>query len=375
MFSQYAPKEVLEGNPRSRSQDIFSLGCCFIEIFIGYKGKQVGDLWGPIEAREGQRHPYAYHIPEILDWLKANLVEEKCDAQLWNLIRQMVASDREARPTAHDVWTETVVMKSSSQRHFCGACCLPILSDTLPAMPPKPPSSLSYQRNTPKWDDLANADAEFSTYYHTDNDVPYISQRILRIVNQGVLDAVGSNVVDILQCRKTIWPRNETESEKKRASEVAKKEAEILVRLHKPKPHPHIVKLAGTYSQKRSFALLITPTADCDLKTYLSWVEPPRNLHHNAQGSREILRKAFGCLAHTVNHLHNNNIVHGDIESRNILVMESASQYSKICLAEFGMAAAVQLGKEGVLGTYHDPHGDYSSHTIKVRSPFVRCIR
>jgi serine/threonine protein kinase len=365
---QYAPIEVLKsglGFERSRSQDVFSLGCCFIEIFVVYKGKHLSEVDNILKGGTAVVSPYAYHIPEVLGWMKRYLIEERCDIQLWNLIRLMVAKERKERLPAYEVWEEAVIITSDSKEnlHFCGGCCMPMMSTRL-SPPTKRPSSLQYVQHFAGKGMVANKDANLTTVYQPDEDVPYIWKRNLRIVNQAILDAVDMRAVGPWLCRKTIWPKDETEYEQQRAFEAARAEARLLELLHTPEQHRHIVRLAGTYRQGRNSVLLLEPVAELDLKSYLSRVGQPASPPYRGHNIASVLRKAFGCLASAVNHMHTHNIVHGDIWTRNILM--TPTDPSSVCLAEFSYAVTEQVQRM-LLHTYHSPYADSLQHMSTVR--------
>jgi hypothetical protein len=87
--------------------------------------------------------------------------------------------------------------------------------------PTKRPSSLQYVQHFAGKGMVANKDANLTTVYQPDEDVPYIWKRNLRIVNQAILDAVDMRAVGPWLCRKTIWPKDETEYEQQRAFEAS----------------------------------------------------------------------------------------------------------------------------------------------------------
>lgn len=364
--------EAILGTDRSRSQDIFSLGICFAEIFACYKGKAADDIrvcFGENAEKNGT-NAFAYHVPAVLAWIKKNLVAERCDIQLWNLIRHMLATDRKMRPTAKIVWEETVILSSQTEPiHFCGACCMPVIPETIsePKSLPVPhdyvygPSSTDLVSGR-----LANANASFDTVYHRDEKAPYCWQRNLRMTNQAGLDAVDFRENPFL-ARKIIWPKDDTPTEVQKAADAAIAEANILQRLHNRAKHNHIVKLHGTYQQCQNYVLLIDPLADFDLKTYLAFVEQPHageGQLKNTGNVKSILQMSFGCLASALRHIHAENIVHGDLSSTNILVSPQASQ--KIHIAEFGKAAFKE-SQMNILSTYHGADEDEVAYMDNVR--------
>lgn len=349
---------------RSRSQDVFSLGCCFIEIFAGYKGKSPSDVKKCFGDGENVPQQYARHIPEVLKWMRQNLVSERCDVQLWDLVRRMVAHDRDDRPLAAEVWEETVLMSSTLKDdfYFCGACCMPIKSDDLSA-PTERPLPLDYttslEGSASEHSFLAGKKADFATSYPTIERVPYRWKRNLRITNQAALDAVHSKRDEWL-CRKIVFPETTSDYHRNQAMSAAKAEADMLEHLHTPETHRHIVSLAGTYRQGMNNVLLINPVAELDLKTYLTWVEEPSVARGPHVDTESLLRKSFGCLANAVKHVHSKDIIHRYIVPSNILIMPGHAH--SICLAEFGSAAS----ETQMLGTFQAPNKSRSDHLRNV---------
>jgi serine/threonine protein kinase len=264
----------------------------------------------------------------------------------------MVADDRKQRPSAAAVWEETILMRSSRNEsvHFCGACCMPIMSDSIP-VPTSRPLALNYVSRSggpdSKNSSLARDDETFSTQYWRTEEVPYVWGRNLRITNQAALDAVQPRNDNSWFCRKIVFPKNEESLEQRKAWEAARAEAELLKWLNTPVKHHHLVQLAGTYKQGRTSVLLIRPLAHFDLKTYLSWIEEPQVAHDHQTDSQKLLRNSFGCLASAVKHVHSKGIIHDDIQPQNILITIRDSP--SVCLAEFG-AAATKASKP--LATY-----------------------
>lgn len=297
--------------------------------------------------------------------MRQNLVSERCDVQLWDLVRRMVAHNRDDRPLSEEVWAETVLMSSTLKEglHFCGACCMPVKSDDLSA-PAKWPPPLDYttslEGSASENSFLAGKQADFAMSYPTIEKVPYRWSRNLRITNQAALDAVHSKRDEPWLCRKIVFPKTTSDNHRQQAMIAAQAEADMLEYLHTPETHRHIVSLAGTYRQGINNVLLIKPVAELDLKTYLTWVEEPSVAHRPHVDNASLLRKSFGCLANAVKHVHSKDIIHRDIVPSNILIMPGHAH--SICLAEFGMAAS----ETQVLGTFQAANKSRSDHLRSV---------
>ena len=88
--------------------------------------------------------------------------------------------------------------------------------------------------------------------------------------------------------------------------------------------HKHLVRIIGSYTDSSSFAFLMQPVADSNLKSYLDNIDAT---HFPA------LRSFFGCLANAIAYLHSKKIHHMDIKLENFLVKRG-----EIFVADFGSA-------------------------------------
>ncbi|KAL8658968.1 MAG: hypothetical protein Q9202_007348 [Teloschistes flavicans] len=91
--------------------------------------------------------------------------------------------------------------------------------------------------------------------------------------------------------------------------------------------HEHLVKMIGSYTDKRTFAFIMDLVADMNLYTLLERYE---QVHHEWAPS---LRSYFGCLANAVGYLHSQRIRHRDLKPENILIKDF-----KVYIADFGSA-------------------------------------
>ena len=91
----------------------------------------------------------------------------------------------------------------------------------------------------------------------------------------------------------------------------------------------HLIKIIGTYTDKKYLAMLLEPVADENLKEYMN--RGP--LTSSAEQKR--FRTYFGCLAHTIRFLHDPSIetIHKDIKPENILLKDG-----HLILTDFGTA-------------------------------------
>jgi serine/threonine protein kinase len=91
--------------------------------------------------------------------------------------------------------------------------------------------------------------------------------------------------------------------------------------------HEHLIRICGTYSDKKYFALLLLPVAETDLKKYMDGGGP------QIPEERNRFRSFFGCLLSTVSFLHDVQLLHKDIKPENILLKNGEP-----VLTDFGTA-------------------------------------
>ena len=105
-------------------------------------------------------------------------------------------------------------------------------------------------------------------------------------------------------------------------------ENEIKV-LSKVAENDHLIKVAGTYTDRKYLVMLLEPVANENLKEYMN--RGP--LTSSAEQQR--FRTYFGCLAHTIRFLHDSPIetIHKDIKPENILLKDG-----HLILTDFGTA-------------------------------------
>jgi serine/threonine protein kinase len=103
-----------------------------------------------------------------------------------------------------------------------------------------------------------------------------------------------------------------------------KNELDIIKRLHS---HPHIIQVYWSYTCGRELGMLLIPIAsDKDLGAYLSAIEDSKEGPTSDQ--RNILLRAFGCLASGLAYIHSHTIRHKDIKPQNILVHNGQMIYT-----------------------------------------------
>ena len=88
--------------------------------------------------------------------------------------------------------------------------------------------------------------------------------------------------------------------------------------LKKVTPHEHLIKVPATYTDRKYLVMLLQPVADETLKQYM--LRKPLDHSDSSVGERARFRTYFGCLAHTIQILHDSEILHKDIKPDNVLL-------------------------------------------------------
>src|SRR5579862_6634759 len=92
--------------------------------------------------------------------------------------------------------------------------------------------------------------------------------------------------------------------------------------------YKHLVKVVGSYTDKEYIAYLMEPVAQFNLRHYLEGLEG-----HLSEPDRVTLRHFYGCLAGTIQYLHQQRVRHRDLKLENILIHDH-----KLYVADFGAA-------------------------------------
>ncbi|RYO58371.1 hypothetical protein AA0113_g7774 [Alternaria arborescens] len=90
--------------------------------------------------------------------------------------------------------------------------------------------------------------------------------------------------------------------------------------------HHHLVKLLGSYTDRRYIGIIMEPVADMDLQQYLTrdvWTTQ----------DYVVLRGFVGCLCSALVYLHHNKCRHKDLKPSNILI-----KGEQVYIADFGLA-------------------------------------
>lgn len=110
--------------------------------------------------------------------------------------------------------------------------------------------------------------------------------------------------------------------------------------------HSHVVGVKLTYEElrkgqwePRTFGIIMTPIADCTLKTFFDIKDSGSDMHGWDQHSINRTKKWMGCLASGLAYVHTQGVIHKDIKPDNILVTNGHVQF-----ADFGISRTIDIG-------------------------------
>ncbi|KAF2801399.1 kinase-like protein [Mytilinidion resinicola] len=185
-----------------------------------------------------------------------------------------------------------------------------------------------------------------------DPDEKHHIDAILSVEN--VLGTSATALVESVRCRRILLARKTIFNRCMKRTEAIK-EVKHLKRLE----HSHILRVVGTYMFKQNLSILLYPAANDNFEGFMESIIaefPGKESVPDHDGTAPKLRaltKFFGCLAHTVNFLHQNATKHMDIKPKNLLVKtvrDSRSPPSevsyKVYIADFGITRAYKNASE-----------------------------
>jgi hypothetical protein len=300
--------------------------------------------------------PYHQHTSEILTALEKIVKKmRRDDVQVVSLLRRMFEREQANRPTADAVWkrlTTCTAHPGEDTIYYCGPCCMPLIrSDPLLnlQLDVELSDSLYTAPCHSNHADLYQKDPEFRFEHPVDAILPLEWKRNVRHDANSLLDTIRCASQDYLVARKQTVTVAEANKTNDKVLAALRHEARILCKLEKHKRHRHIVKFVGTYSQASTYTLLLEPSAEYDMRTYLQLFEIVQgggdsafHEHTTSDSTRKHIAQSFGCLANAVEFLHALGLTHNDIRPENIL-MDKGRWY----LSKFEHAAIYQRGERG----------------------------
>ena len=141
-----------------------------------------------------------------------------------------------------------------------------------------------------------------------------------------------------------------------------------LKTLSKVVDNDHLIKVKGTYTDRKHLVMLLDPVADGNLKDFMT--KSFKSLV-TSKKEQDNFRTYFGCLAHTIRFLHDPSveILHKDIKPENVLL-----KGGHLILTDFGTAFDwSKTGHSMTRSNARDPRTPrYQSPEVAIASEFHR---
>ncbi|CAI6332467.1 unnamed protein product [Periconia digitata] len=160
------------------------------------------------------------------------------------------------------------------------------------------------------------------------------------VQSEGLIFCSATARIDKIRCRRILLARKSMVCHRKMTLTDAMNEVKHLNNLR----HAHIVQLVGSYIQAKTFAVLLYPVADMDLKDFLQQIEsvlvPRCTLDYANFMAIASLGRFFKCLAAALSYVHGQTTKHLDIKPRNVLIKRSRDVMFgyQVYLADFGIS-------------------------------------
>ncbi|KAF2490456.1 kinase-like protein [Lophium mytilinum] len=157
------------------------------------------------------------------------------------------------------------------------------------------------------------------------------------LIPEKIIGHSQTAVVESVVCRKIRLARKTINCIGKMKREDAIKEVEHLQKLQ----HSHIIRVVGSYVQKKTLSILLYPVASYNLESFLEFADELENKTER-NSSFTNLCYFFGCLSNAMDHIHQQFTKHMDIKPKNILVQHQQIPFgrSKVYFADFGISRA-----------------------------------
>jgi serine/threonine protein kinase len=159
-------------------------------------------------------------------------------------------------------------------------------------------------------------------HFAPEDPLPFVVLSVIGSGSYGLVQKIESRVTFKQYALKTVTRRAAFGNPNKVVMKAILNEIQVMKGLS----HKHIVDYVGSYTDKRSFGIVMDPIADQDLASYMEQTSMTLD-------NRPTLRTFFGCLATALAFLHENHVRHRDIKPQNILVLRS-----NVLFTDFGLA-------------------------------------
>jgi serine/threonine protein kinase len=192
--------------------------------------------------------------------------------------------------------------------------------------------------------------------------------------SEGLIFCSATARIDKVKCKRIFLARKSMTCHKKMRLADAMNEVKHLNKLR----HSHIVQLVGSYIQSKTFAVLLYPVADLDLKDFLQQLErvlvPRRTMDYGDFMAVASLGQFFKCLAAALAYVHSQTTKHLDIKPRNVLVKRSRDNLFgyQVYLADFGISRSFSSMDHSQTETYVGRTAKYCAPEVYADEPHGR---
>lgn len=155
------------------------------------------------------------------------------------------------------------------------------------------------------------------TFHKTPNF--FYSTKFFGTGGRGEVDEVFYTLGDAPRCARKRIPRPAMSTANAATAAAFLNEVDCMKRI----AHRHCVELVASYSDPSVFAILMLPSAKCNLAKYLEDAVKSPDM-------QTFLPQFFGCLSRGLWHMHRQQLRHRDIKPENILILDN-----KVFLADF----------------------------------------
>ena len=138
------------------------------------------------------------------------------------------------------------------------------------------------------------------------------------------MDRVTSKATGRVYARKRI--SRKIFGHDRNAQKVYQNEIKVLSKIEN---QAHLIRVVGSYTDSKYFAMILEPVADKSLKDFLD----KGDTQTLDEDSQRQLQTYFGCLAHTIGYLHGIEMLHKDVKPENVLLKNG-----RLILTDFGTA-------------------------------------
>jgi serine/threonine protein kinase len=171
------------------------------------------------------------------------------------------------------------------------------------------------------------------------------------LISRGILGHSSIALVQKVICKRILLARKKIRCNWRLKREDVIKEVEHPQKLQ----HSHIVRAVGTYVFSKELCILLYPTTEWNLESFLdacveqesTWAWTRTDLlpfQTSVNNNLSSLLGFFECMAATMHFVHSRLVKHMDIKPSNFLVKEVGGDYPsyRIYLADFGISRSYQ---------------------------------